>query len=116
MTVVRTISIVTGLSAANVALADSASRHVPAPQHNRAHLHRYLIERTFPAHALDGFNADSKASVNAINAKFGVRWVRGHLKKEIHSHAKGSQPIVRSNNARRDFRAVRPRPRHSVNG
>ena len=116
MTLVRTVSIVTDLFTANVALADSASRHVPAPQHSRAHLHRYLFERTFPAHALDGLNADSNASVNPINAKFAVRWVRGHPKKEIHSHAKGSQPIVRSNSARRGFHALRPLPRHSRNG
>jgi len=116
MTLVRTLSIVTDLFTANVALADSASRHVPAPQHSRAHLHRYLFERTISAHALEGLNADSKASVTPTDAKFGVRWVRRHPKKEIHSHAKGSQPIVRSNNARRDFRALRPQPRHSRNG
>ena len=36
--------------------------------------HRYVIERTFPKGALDGLDADAKASVNRTNAKFGVRW------------------------------------------
>lgn len=39
-------------------------------------LHRYLIERTFPAGALEGLDADTKARVNANNASVGVRWVQ----------------------------------------
>jgi hypothetical protein len=38
--------------------------------------HRYLIERTFPAGALDGLNAATKAQVNAKNASVGVKWVQ----------------------------------------
>ncbi len=41
-----------------------------------APLHRYLIERTFPAGALDGLDAETKARVNANNASVGVRWVQ----------------------------------------
>jgi len=41
-----------------------------------APLHRYLIERTFPAGALEGLDADTKARVNANNASVGVRWVQ----------------------------------------
>jgi hypothetical protein len=40
--------------------------------------HRYLVERTFPAGALDGLNAALKAKVNANNAKLGVRWVMSY--------------------------------------
>lgn len=38
--------------------------------------HRYLIERTFPAGALDGLDAATKAKVNANNASVGVSWVK----------------------------------------
>jgi hypothetical protein len=38
--------------------------------------HRYLIERSFPAGALDGLDAEAKARVNANNASAGVRWVK----------------------------------------
>lgn len=39
-------------------------------------VHRYLIERTFPAGALDGLDAEAKASVNANNASVGVKWIK----------------------------------------
>jgi hypothetical protein len=39
-----------------------------------ASAHRYLIERTFPAGALDGLNASIKEKVNANNASVGVLW------------------------------------------
>ena len=37
--------------------------------------HRYMIERTFPAGALDGLDAAGKVQVNANNAALGVQWV-----------------------------------------
>jgi Protein of unknown function (DUF4242) len=40
--------------------------------------HRYLIERTFPAGALDGLDAAGKAKINATNAQFGVHWVTSY--------------------------------------
>ena len=43
-----------------------------------APVHRYLIERTFPAGALDGLDAAGKANVNANNAALDVRWVRSY--------------------------------------
>lgn len=43
---------------------------------DEAPLHRYLIERTFPAGALEGLDAGTKARVNAINASVGVRWIQ----------------------------------------
>jgi len=39
-------------------------------------LHRYVIERTFPAGALDGLDEAAKARVNANNAKVGVHWIK----------------------------------------
>jgi len=40
--------------------------------------HRFLIERVFPAGALDGLDAAAKAQVNAQNAALGVRWVTSY--------------------------------------
>lgn len=39
-------------------------------------LHRYMIERTFPAGALDGVDANVKKQVNLNNASVSVRWVQ----------------------------------------
>ena len=41
-------------------------------------VHRYLIERTFPAGALEGLDAATKAKVNSNNASVGVRWVQSY--------------------------------------
>jgi len=41
-------------------------------------VHRYLIERTFPAGALKGLDATTKKKVNANNASVGVRWVESY--------------------------------------
>lgn len=46
--------------------------------HAAAASHRYLIERTFPAGALEGLDAAGKAKINATNAKFGVHWVMSY--------------------------------------
>jgi len=43
-----------------------------------ASTHRYVVERTFPAGALAGLDADAKAKVNANNARFGVHWVMSY--------------------------------------
>lgn len=40
--------------------------------------HRYLIERTFPAGALDGLNSALKAKINTTNSQFGVHWVMSY--------------------------------------
>jgi Protein of unknown function (DUF4242) len=55
-----------------VALSSAAQSPPPASQ---AGVHRYLVERTFPAGALDGLDAALKSKVNANNARFGVHWV-----------------------------------------
>ena len=41
-------------------------------------IHRYVIERTFPAGALDGLDAATKEKVNANNATVGVRWLHSY--------------------------------------
>jgi uncharacterized protein DUF4242 len=40
--------------------------------------HRYLIERTFPAGALDGVDAAVKQKVNANNKSLGVNWEKSY--------------------------------------
>ena len=47
-----------------------------APDANKTH--RYLIERTFPAGALDGLDAAGKVKINATNSHYGVRWVTSY--------------------------------------
>jgi hypothetical protein len=39
---------------------------------------RYLIQRTFPAGALDGVNADVKKVVNSNNQDVGVTWIHSY--------------------------------------
>lgn len=39
---------------------------------------RYLIQRTFPAGALDGVTPEVKKAVNANNAALGVNWVHSY--------------------------------------
>ena len=60
--------------AANVFGADQAAPTAAAP----AAMHRYLVERTFPAGAIDGIDAAARQRVNATNARFGVRWVQSY--------------------------------------
>ncbi|HEY1891318.1 MAG TPA: nickel-binding protein [Steroidobacteraceae bacterium] len=60
------------LGAAAVAIADNASTAVSG------HMHRYVVERTFPAGALDHLDAALKAKVNTNNAKFDVHWVMSY--------------------------------------
>jgi hypothetical protein len=60
-----------------VALALLAGAQTP-PAAPNAGLHRYVVERTFPAGALDGLDAALKARVNANNARYGVHWVMSY--------------------------------------
>jgi hypothetical protein len=41
-------------------------------------MHRYMIERTFPAGALDGLDSATKSKVNAANSRFGAQWVTSY--------------------------------------
>jgi Protein of unknown function (DUF4242) len=59
------------------ALAAEVSAQPAAPQASSS-VHRYLVERTFPAGALDGLDAATKKKVNANNASVGVRWVESY--------------------------------------
>ena len=56
------------------AFADAPAQPAASPM--KSATHRYLVERTFPAGALDHLNADSKKKVNANNASVGVRWIQ----------------------------------------
>jgi hypothetical protein len=47
----------------------------PGASAAKSPVHRYLIERTFPAGALKGLDAATKKKVNANNATVGVRWI-----------------------------------------
>ena len=61
------------LHASAPAIADAATGASAPASHIEKH--RYVVERTFPAGALAGLTAETKAAVNATNAKYGVRWV-----------------------------------------
>jgi Protein of unknown function (DUF4242) len=50
----------------------------PAAAPTSSVMHRYLVERTFPAGALKGLDAATKKQVNANNASVGVRWVQSY--------------------------------------
>jgi hypothetical protein len=52
--------------------SDARSGNLPAG------MHRYTIERTFPAGALDGLDSAAKAKVNATNSRFGAQWVTSY--------------------------------------
>jgi hypothetical protein len=55
-----------------------AGAQSPPPPATDRTVHRYVVERTFPAGALDGLDAVLKAKVNANNAKFGVHWLMSY--------------------------------------
>jgi hypothetical protein len=50
----------------------------PAAATTKSSQHRYVVERTFPAGALDAVDAAAKAKVNANNAKYGVHWLMSY--------------------------------------
>ncbi|MGA3155935.1 MAG: DUF4242 domain-containing protein [Steroidobacteraceae bacterium] len=62
-----------------VVLIAHALAQAPAPAAQPAPaMHRYIVERTFPPGALAGLDAAGKAKINAVNAKFGVKWVTSY--------------------------------------
>ena len=65
------------LALTTLTLSVLASAQTPAPS-GPPGVHRYIIERTFPAGALAGLTAAAKAEVNANNAKAGVRWIESY--------------------------------------
>ncbi len=58
--------------------AQPASSPATASSPAKNSVHRYLIERTFPAGALKGLDTATKKKVNANNASVGVRWVESY--------------------------------------
>jgi len=78
-TMMKTLTAVLGAVLLSVTFAAGGqSQPVPAPPAAKGSIHRYLVERTFPAGALDGLDAVLKAKVNANNSKFGVRWLMSY--------------------------------------
>ena len=70
------MKIVTATLAILMAAPAWAGDSPAATGEDAAQVHRYLIERTFPAGALDGLDAAAKARVNANNASVGVNWIK----------------------------------------
>ena len=70
------IALLSILILAPVFAADNPAQPAAAPA--KSPVHRYLVERTFPAGALDGLDAATKKKVNANNATVGVRWVQSY--------------------------------------
>lgn len=75
------ISILAPLIFTASALAAEPAKTADAAQPAQT-IHRYLIERTFPAGALAGLDATTKAKVNTNNATVGVRWVQSYANAE----------------------------------
>jgi len=70
MKMMKAICVITALTIAGPSLA-TAGQAAPAT-------HRYLIERTFPAGALDGVDAAAKQKVNANNKTLDVTWEKSY--------------------------------------
>ena len=66
------------LASVLVAASLLAGAQSPPPSTAGGETHRYVVERTFAAGALDGLDAALKAKVNATNAKFGVHWLMSY--------------------------------------
>lgn len=56
--------------------SDARSGSLPAG------MHRYMIERTFPAGALAGLDSATKAKVNATNSKYAAQWVTSYANSD----------------------------------
>jgi hypothetical protein len=65
----KLIAVLSVLLLAPAFAADMPAQPAAAPA--KSSVHRYLVERTFPAGALDGLDAATKKKVNANNASVG---------------------------------------------
>jgi uncharacterized protein DUF4242 len=74
----KTLTALVPLLLAARAFAGDAATVESTPADGGAANHRYVIERTFPAGALDGLDAATKAKVNANNASVGVHWIQSY--------------------------------------
>ena len=72
----RTVTAMLGCLLLGAAFAGSAQTPPAAPSDGS--IHRYLVERSFPAGALEGLDAALKAKVNANNSKLGVHWLMSY--------------------------------------
>jgi Protein of unknown function (DUF4242) len=70
------IAALTALFVTNAFAVDAPVQSSPVPADGG--VHRYMIERTFPAGALDGLDASVKAKVNANNSSVGVTWEQSY--------------------------------------
>jgi hypothetical protein len=71
MKMMKSFCAATALILAASSLCANAAEPAPAT-------HRYLIERTFPAGALDGVDAAAKQKVNANNKSLDVNWEKSY--------------------------------------
>jgi hypothetical protein len=71
MTMMKAFCAATAMTMAGSAMAATAAE----PSQTT---HRYLVERTFPAGALDGVDAAAKAKVNENNATLNVTWEKSY--------------------------------------
>jgi hypothetical protein len=72
MTMMKAICAATALTLAGMGAATAGD----------AATHRYLIERTFPAGAIDGVDAAAKQKVNANNKSLDVNWEKSYANAE----------------------------------
>src|SRR5436309_1633271 len=75
MTMMKAICVVTAMTLATSSFGANAAEPAAAA-------HRFLIERTFPAGALDGLDAAVKQKVNANNKSVGVNWEKSYANAE----------------------------------
>ena len=68
----------TSMLAFPATLVAMQSRTEDMPTASSGPMRRYMIERTFPAGALDGVDANVKKQVNHNNESVNVRWVQSY--------------------------------------
>jgi len=71
-----------GLGSLLVGVASLGGAQAPPAESVNNGVHRYLVERTFPAGALDGLDAALKSKVNVTNHMFHVQWVMSYANAE----------------------------------
>jgi Protein of unknown function (DUF4242) len=76
--VMRALIAILGCALSVAALAAEPVAKTDATAQPAGTVHRYLIERTFPAGKLEGLDAATKAKVNSNNSSVGVRWVQSY--------------------------------------
>jgi hypothetical protein len=72
MTMMKALCAATAMTMAGSSMSATAGEAAATASH------RYLVERTFPAGALDGVDAAAKQKVNANNASLNVGWEKSY--------------------------------------